>query len=67
MGNLVVGTDIIAIKDAINQVNQNIQQLHSKMAEVDINGYAGTKIASFYEEKIQGQQITLSWLKKALS
>jgi len=67
MRNLVVGTDIIAIKDAINQVNQNIQRLHSKIAEVDINGYAGKKIASFYEEKIQSQQITLSWLKKALS
>lgn len=67
MGNLVVGTDIIAIKDAVNQVNQNSQWLHSRIAEVDINGYAGKKIASFYEEKIQSQQITLSWLKKASS
>lgn len=66
MGNLVVGTDIIVIKDAINQVNKNIHELHSKMIGVDSKGYAGAKIVSFYEEKIKSQQITLSWLKKAL-
>lgn len=66
MGNLVVGTDVIVIKDAVKQVNKNIRQLRSKMLAVDINGYAGAKIVSFYKEKIESQQITLAWLEKAL-
>jgi len=66
MGNLVVGTDIIAIKDAINQVNKNIQQLRSKIEATNINSCTGATMASSYEQKMQNQEITLSWLKKAL-
>lgn len=65
MGNLHMGTDTIAIKDAIHQVQKNIEDLRTKKGLTDLHGYAGLKIISFCEEKIASQLVTLAWLKSA--
>ncbi|RYE50818.1 MAG: hypothetical protein EOP48_19180 [Sphingobacteriales bacterium] len=66
MKKLHMGTEVIAIKDAMTQVQKNIEKLTFKKESVNLNGYAGKKILAFYEEKIALQSATLIWLKKAL-
>lgn len=66
MGSLHVGTRVIAIKDAIAQVQKNIEDLSIKKHQLNLNGYAGKQILNFYEEKIASQSATLVWLKNAL-
>jgi len=66
MRKLHVGTDVIAIKDAMTQVQKNIEELSFKKQQVNLKGYAGKKILDFYEAKIASQSVTLSWLKNAL-
>ena len=64
MGNLNIGTDVIAIKDAVRQVERNITELQRRKDEVQ--GYAASAIIKFYDEKIDAQNVALSWLLRAL-
>lgn len=66
MKKLHMGTDVIAIKDAMHRVQKNIEDLRTKKGLTDLHGYAGLKIITFYEEKIASQLVTLAWLKSAL-
>lgn len=64
MGNLNIGKDVVAIKDVVRQVEKNIAELQRKRDS--IQGYAAPAIIQFYDEKIAIQQVTLSWLTRAI-
>ncbi len=66
MSNLNIGTDVIAIKDAVNQVRRNIRELKDKKSQIHITGEAAEKIIRFYDEKLSAQKIMLLWLSKSL-
>jgi len=66
MKKLHVGNEFIAIKDAMTQVQKNIDELTSKKQSVNLKSYASAKIIGFYEAKIASQLSTLAWLKKSL-
>lgn len=66
MRNLVIGTDVIEIKDAIRKIDHNISELQEKLQNVRLTDYAAIQIRKFYEDKIKSQRITLDWLMKAM-
>ncbi len=66
MGNLYIGTDVISIKDAVKQLQKNIDELESKKIQINLQGHARTKILGIYEKKISSQQAILSWLRRVL-
>ena len=64
MGNLNIGKEVVAIKDAVTHVEKNIVALRRKMDR--IKGYAAPAIIQFYDEKLAIQQATLAWLTRAI-
>lgn len=66
MGNLNIGTDVIAVKDAVKQVRRNIRELKEKKSQIHITGEAADKIIRFYDEKLSAQKMMLLWLRKSL-
>ena len=64
MGSLFVGTDVIMLKDAIVQVDRNIEELQEKLRTTNHNMCPSEQIQNFYQEKIEAHQITLEWLRK---
>lgn len=66
MGNLNIGTDVIAVKDAFKQVRRNIRELKEKKSQIHITGEAADKIIRVYDEKLSAQKMMLLWLRKSL-
>ncbi len=66
MGNLNIGTDVIAIKDAVKQIRRNIRELKEKKSQVTIAGETANKILRFYDEKIAAQKVMLLWLRRSI-
>jgi len=66
MGNLNIGSNVIAVKDAVKQVQQNIRELREKKSQITISGESASKISSFYDEKIAAQKLLLLWLRRSM-
>lgn len=66
MSSLNIGTDVVAIKDAVRQVRHNIRDLKERKSQIQLTGEAAKKILQVYEEKISAQQILLLWLRRSI-
>ena len=66
MGNLAIGTDVVAVKDAVEQVQKNIRELRERKSQVTIRGESATKIIQLYNQKIANQKVLLLWLRRSL-
>jgi hypothetical protein len=60
MGNLSIGTNVMTIKDAVEQVQQNIRDLKDKKSQITVSGGSASKINRFYDEKNRSPETSVA-------
>jgi thiazole synthase ThiGH ThiG subunit len=65
MVNIYMGDEVITVREAVRNVQKNIQQIKLKLSP-NTHGYPAEKAVNYYQAKLATQKMTLSWLKSIL-